>query len=503
MSTVTGRVLQVPAPGGAFALIQKQFPDPGPGHVRIRVQACGVCHSDSLTKEGHWPGLQYPRVPGHEVAGIVDAVGPDVPLFKPGQRVGLGWHGGHCNYCTPCRRGDFVLCENQPISGINFDGGYADYVIAPANALAFIPDDLADADAAPLLCAGITTFNALRNSGARPGDTVAILGIGGLGHLAVQYAAKSGYRTVAIARGADKGPLAKQLGAHLYIDTTTQDPAKELQKLGGAQIILSTITSAKALEWVIDGLAPCRQIHRGRRTRRWAYCHQPLSAAARPPHRGRLALRHRHGFGRHPQIQRPHRGETADRNVSARKSGRGVPANDESGKARFRVVLTTGMEEFSRIQRLPPYVFNITDAMKKSARHRGEDIIDFGMGNPDGATPKHIVDKLVEAALKPATHRYSVSRGIPRLRKAICNWYKTRYDVDLDPETEAIVTIGSKEGIAHLCLAILDSRDTVLVPNPSYPIHIYGPVIAGAHVVSVPVHDGTSSWPSSKTSSPA
>jgi len=256
MPTVTGRVLQVPAPGGAFALIQKQFPDPGPGHVRIRVQACGVCHSDSLTKEGHWPGLQFPRVPGHEVAGIVDAVGADVPLFKPGQRVGLGWHGGHCNYCTPCRRGDFVLCENQLISGIHFDGGYADYVIAPANALALIPDDLADADAAPLLCAGITTFNALRNSGARAGDTVAILGIGGLGHLAVQYAAKSGYRTVAVARGADKGPLAKQLGSHLYIDTTTQDPAKELQKLGGAQIILSTVTSAKALEWVIDGLAP-------------------------------------------------------------------------------------------------------------------------------------------------------------------------------------------------------------------------------------------------------
>ena len=248
--------MQVPAAGRAFELIQKQFPEPGPGHVRIRVQACGVCHSDSLTKEGHWPGLQFPRVPGHEVAGVVDAVGPDVPLFKPGQRVGLGWHGGHCNYCTPCRRGDFVLCENQPISGINFDGGYADYVIAPANALALVPDDLSDVDAAPLLCAGITTFNALRNSGARPGDTVAILGIGGLGHLAVQYAVKSGYRTVAIARGEDKGPLAKQLGAHIYIDTTIQDPAKELQKLGGAQIILSTVTSAKALEWVLDGLAP-------------------------------------------------------------------------------------------------------------------------------------------------------------------------------------------------------------------------------------------------------
>lgn len=256
MSTVTGRAMQVPAAGGAFELVQKQFSDPGPGHVRIRVQACGVCHSDSLTKEGMWPGIQFPRVPGHEIAGVLDAIGPDVPVFKVGQRVGLGWHGGHCNYCTPCRRGDFMLCENQPISGINYDGGYADYVIAPANAIALVPDELKYADAAPLLCAGVTTFNALRNSGARTGDTVAILGIGGLGHLAVQYAAKAGYRTVAIARGQDKGPLAKQLGAHIYIDSTTQDPAKELQKIGGANIILSTVTSAKALDWVIDGLGP-------------------------------------------------------------------------------------------------------------------------------------------------------------------------------------------------------------------------------------------------------
>ena len=255
MPSVTGRAVQVSAAGGAFELVKKEFPEPWPGHVRIRVQACGVCHSDSLTKLGLWPGITYPRVPGHEVAGVVDAVGQDVPLFKAGQRVGLGWHGGHCNFCTPCRRGDFVLCENQQISGISYDGGYSDYVIAPANAIALIPDDLADVDAAPLLCAGITTFNALRNSGARAGDTVAILGIGGLGHLAVQYAAKSGYRTVAVARGQDKGPLAKQLGAHIYIDSTTQDPAKEVQKLGGAKIILSTLTSAKALEWTLDGLA--------------------------------------------------------------------------------------------------------------------------------------------------------------------------------------------------------------------------------------------------------
>ena len=256
MSAVTGRAVQVAAAGGAFQLIEKQFSDPGPGQVRIRVQACGVCHSDAMTKLGLFPGIQYPRIPGHEVAGVIDAIGPDVPIYRVGQRVGLGWHGGHCNYCAPCRRGDFMVCENGLISGISFDGGYADYVIAPANAIALIPDDLSDVDAAPLLCAGITTYNALRNSGARTGDTVVILGIGGLGHLGIQYAAKSGYRTVAVARGKDKAPLAKQLGAHIYIDSTSQDPAKELQKLGGATVILSTITSAKALEWTIDGLAP-------------------------------------------------------------------------------------------------------------------------------------------------------------------------------------------------------------------------------------------------------
>jgi D-arabinose 1-dehydrogenase-like Zn-dependent alcohol dehydrogenase len=260
MPTVTGRAIQVSAAGGAFQLVKKEFPEPSPGHVRIRVQACGVCHSDSLTKLGYWPGIQYPRIPGHEIAGVVDAVGADVPLFKVGQRVGLGWHGGHCNYCPPCRRGDFVLCQNALISGITMDGGYADYVIAPANALAFVPDDLSDVDAAPLLCAGITTYNSLRNSGARPGDTVAVLGIGGLGHLGVQYAAKSGYRTVAIARGADKGPLAKQLGAHIYIDSTTQNPAAELQKLGGAAVILSTLTSADALASAVGGLAPAGKL---------------------------------------------------------------------------------------------------------------------------------------------------------------------------------------------------------------------------------------------------
>ena len=212
MPSVTGRAFQVTAAGGPFELVQREFPEPGPGHVRIRVQACGVCHSDSITKYGAFPGITYPRVPGHEVAGVIDAVGSDVPVFKVGQRVGLGWHGGHCGYCEQCRRGDFVVCENQQISGISYDGGYADYVIAPANALALIPDDLSDVDAAPLMCAGVTTFNSLRNAGARLGDLVAVLGIGGLGHLGVQFAAKGGYHTVAIARGQDKGPLAKELG---------------------------------------------------------------------------------------------------------------------------------------------------------------------------------------------------------------------------------------------------------------------------------------------------
>jgi D-arabinose 1-dehydrogenase-like Zn-dependent alcohol dehydrogenase len=256
MPTVTGRAVQVPSAGGAFELVQKQFPDPSPGQVRIRVQACGVCHSDSVTKLGLFPGIAYPRVPGHEIAGVIDAVGDGVPLFKAGQRVGLGWHGGHCNYCPSCRRGDFILCENGQVSGISFDGGYADYVVAPANAVALMPDELKDEEAGPLLCAGITTYNSLRNSGARPGDTVAILGIGGLGHLGVQYAAKSGYRTVAIARGQDKAPLAKQLGAHVYIDSKTQDAMAELQKLGGAVVILSTVTDAATLAAAVNGLAP-------------------------------------------------------------------------------------------------------------------------------------------------------------------------------------------------------------------------------------------------------
>lgn len=256
MPSVSGRAFQVTAAGGDFELVQREFPEPGPGQVRIRVQACGVCHSDSITKFGLFPGIAYPRVPGHEIAGVLDAVAPDVPVFKVGQRVGLGWHGGHCNYCEQCRRGDFILCQNQKISGISYDGGYADYVIAPANALALIPDDLADVDAAPLMCAGVTTYNSLRHSGAKAGDLVAILGIGGLGHLGVQFAAKAGYRTVAIARGPEKAALAKELGAHHYIDNKATNFAEELQKLGGAAVILSTLTDAGALEAAVGGLGP-------------------------------------------------------------------------------------------------------------------------------------------------------------------------------------------------------------------------------------------------------
>src|SRR5437016_4151394 len=251
----TMRVAQIPAPKGKFEIVERPVPQPGPGTVRIKVAACGICHSDALVKEGLWPGIQYPRVPGHEVAGAIDAVGDEVTGWTPGQRVGVGWHGGYCGRCDPCRRGDLFACETQQITGITFDGGYGEYMIAPVSAVARFPDDLSPVDSAPLLCAGITTFNALRNSGARPGDVVAVLGLGGLGHLGVQYAAKCGFKTVAIARGKDKEPLARQLGASIYIDTQSQDPATELQKLGGASAILSTVTVGDAMSAVVGGLA--------------------------------------------------------------------------------------------------------------------------------------------------------------------------------------------------------------------------------------------------------
>ena len=249
------RAVQVPQPKGPFEIVEREVPEPQAGWVRIKVQACGICHSDSLVKDGTWPGIQYPRIPGHEVIGIVDAVGPAVAGWTTGQRVGVGWHGGHCGHCDNCRRGDFFACQVALLTtGISFDGGYAEYMIAPSEALALVPDDLSSIDGAPLMCAGLTTFNALRNSGAQAGDVVAVLGIGGLGHLGVQFAAKMGFKTVAIARGKDKEPLAKKLGAMHYIDSQAQDPAAELNKLGGAKVIIATVTSADAMTAVLGGL---------------------------------------------------------------------------------------------------------------------------------------------------------------------------------------------------------------------------------------------------------
>jgi D-arabinose 1-dehydrogenase-like Zn-dependent alcohol dehydrogenase len=249
------RAAAVSRAGGPIELVERDIPEPGYGQVRVKVQACGICHSDSLVKEGHWPGITYPRIPGHEVVGLVDKVGEGVDWWKPGQRVGVGWHGGHCGHCDNCRAGNFFGCSvNLQITGISFDGGYAEYLVAPAVALALVPDGLSPFEAAPLMCAGITVFNALRNSDARGGDLVAVLGLGGLGHLAVQYAAKMGFHTVGIARGDDKGPLAKQLGAQHYINSKAQDPAAELQKLGGAKVILATVTAGDAMSAVQGGL---------------------------------------------------------------------------------------------------------------------------------------------------------------------------------------------------------------------------------------------------------
>ena len=252
----TMKVVQISKAGGDFETVEREIPKPGAGHVRIKVLACGVCHSDVLTKEGAWPGIQYPRVPGHEVAGIIDELGAGVSGWKKGQRVGVGWHGGEDGTCPSCRRGDFRNCQNLKITGISYDGGYQEYMVAPVEALAAIPENLSDVDAGPLLCAGITTFNALRHSGALPGDLVAVTGIGGLGHLGIQFANKFGYKVVAIGRGSDKAALAKKLGAALYIDSKSTNAAEALQKLGGAQVILATAPNSKAMSELIDGLGP-------------------------------------------------------------------------------------------------------------------------------------------------------------------------------------------------------------------------------------------------------
>jgi D-arabinose 1-dehydrogenase-like Zn-dependent alcohol dehydrogenase len=334
------RAAQVRAPKGPFEIVERETPEPGPGLVRVKVQASGICHSDSLTKEGLWPGIEYPRVPGHEVAGIVDAIGPGVADLAMGTRVGLGWHGGHCGHCASCRRGDFVTCRYAQIPGITFDGGHADYVIAPAVALARIPESLSAAEAGPLMCAGITTFNSLRHAGAQSGDLVAVLGIGGLGHLGVQFAARMGYETVAIARGNDKEPLALKLGAHHYIDSASRDPAKELAALGGAKVVLATVTSGKAMTAAIGGLAVDGTF-------------VVLGAAHEPIEVSPLLL-----IGGRRRILGWPSGTSADSQDTLAFSARnGVrPMNEVfpldrvaeaydrmmSGEARFRVVLTTG-----------------------------------------------------------------------------------------------------------------------------------------------------------------
>jgi D-arabinose 1-dehydrogenase-like Zn-dependent alcohol dehydrogenase len=252
------RAVQVPYAGGPFEIVERDIPEPDSGMVRVKVQACGICHSDEVTKQGQMPGIQYPRVPGHEVVGLIDAVGANVPpRWTVGERVGVGWNGGYCGYCDSCRRGNFFACETSTqVTGVTRDGGYAEYMVALFSALATVPQELSSEDAAPLMCAGVTTFNCLRNSGARPGDLVAVIGLGGLGHLGVQFGARSGFNTVAIGRGNDKEALARKLGASNYIDTAAQDPAAELQKLGGAKVILATVTSADAMKSVIGGLAP-------------------------------------------------------------------------------------------------------------------------------------------------------------------------------------------------------------------------------------------------------
>ena len=250
------KAAQISRAGGDWELVDREIPQPGAGEVRVKVEACGICHSDVLVKDGLWPGLQYPRVPGHEIAGRIDALGEGVKAWSVGQRVGVGWHGGHDNTCRECRRGDFRNCQNQKIAGISYDGGYQQYMIAPVEALVPIPDSLSDVDAAPLLCAGITTYNALRHSGALPGDLVAVQGIGGLGHLGIQFASKFGYKVAAIGRGVENELLAKKLGASLYIDSQSKNAAEELQKLGGARVIAATAPNSKAMSELINGLGP-------------------------------------------------------------------------------------------------------------------------------------------------------------------------------------------------------------------------------------------------------
>jgi D-arabinose 1-dehydrogenase-like Zn-dependent alcohol dehydrogenase len=335
------RAVRVSRAKGPLELVEQPIPQPGPGSVRIKVEACGICHSDFVTKEAIWPGIEFPRAPGHEVAGVIDAIGVGVAGWSAGQRVGVGWHGGHCGYCDSCRRGDFVTCQVAPqIPGISYDGGYADYMIAPAGVLVSIPDGLSAVEAAPLMCAGVTTFNALRHSGARPGDTVAVLGVGGLGHLGIQFASKMGFKTVAIARGGDKASLARKLGAQHYIDSQATETAAELTRMGAARVILATVTSGTAMTAVLGGLAVGGKL-------------VIVGAPAEPLEVPALPLI----FGRRSIMGWPSGTSIDSQDTLAFSALSGVRPMTEvfpleraaegyehmmSGKARFRVVLTTG-----------------------------------------------------------------------------------------------------------------------------------------------------------------
>ena len=334
------KLAQISKPGGEWELVERDLPEPGPRQVRVKVEACGICHSDELVKEGWWPGLQYPRVPGHEIAGRIDAIGSGVSTWKPGQRVGVGWHGGHCFVCDPCRRGDFAMCVNRKVTGIDFDGGYAEFMIAREEALAAIPEELPAEEAGPFMCAGVTVFNALRNSGARGGDLVAVHGIGGLGHLGVQYARQMGFETVALGRGKDKEVLARKLGAHHYIDSGTADAAAELQKLGGARVILATAPNAQAISAVVGGLSVDGTLLVP------AAPAEPLTVSALPLILGRRSVTGWYSGtardsqdtlefsalnGVHPMIEKYPLSQVAD-----------AFEQMHSGKVRFRVVLTMG-----------------------------------------------------------------------------------------------------------------------------------------------------------------
>jgi propanol-preferring alcohol dehydrogenase len=332
------RAAHVTRPKGPLEIVEREIPEPGTGQVRVKVDACGICHSDSVTT---WPGIQYPHVPGHEIAGTIDAIGGGVAGWTKGQRVGIGWHGGHCRYCDSCPRGNFVTCQIAPqVPGIAYDGGYAEFVIVPAGALAPIPEGFSAVEARPLMCAGVTTFNPLRNSGARPGDLVAILGIGGPGHLGVQFAAKMGFRTVAIARGMDKEPLAKKLGARSYIDSKTQDPAAELLKLGGVKVVLATVTNGDAMSATLGGLGV-----NGKLIILGAAA-EPLQVPGFPFILGRRSilgwpLGQLHRFAGYTSVQQSNRRPRDNRSLSTGARGRGYE-HMMSGKARFRAVLTIG-----------------------------------------------------------------------------------------------------------------------------------------------------------------